>query len=328
MVNEGYLKDKAIKGKPIMTKTSIDKVLVTIDGSERSFETVIYLAALPALCEAKINLLHIYPKIHASYYEIAEKAAGMKLANSLRIWEQQQRQKIEMCMEKCRDVLLAADFNPQHIQISINHCRHGIARDIVEETDNGYMALFLRRRGISSLPALVMGSVALKLFNAVNDVPLIFAGRKAANNRILIAIDHFEEALRAVEFVKKMVRGKTFKIGFISVIRRDSVPPHAFSEDGDGNIDPNIYEKKFNELFNMVRERLESEGIRPENIHSEIVKNSFSRAGAIVEKAERENYSTIVIGRRNTARTRSFYIGRVSNKIIQISPKQHVWIVP
>lgn len=305
----------------------IDRVLVAVDGSERSLETVHYLSGMPAMFKAQINLLHIFPQHRERYFILAEKYIGVNESNTLRVWEQQQRLKIEGYMDCCRQILLDADFHPEQVKISIRHCRKGIARDIVEEAGKGYDAVVLRRRGMSSLPSLVMGSVALKLFNGIQDVPLIFAGRQYFNNRVLIGVDRPEEAFRAVDFVGRMARREPIEVGLIYVLRRDQWPPEVFSDPANSKLYQDIFDEEIKAVFNQSRERLESFGIKPENIDSRIVKNAFSRAGAIVAAADEGNYSTIVIGRSRVPRANTFFIGRVSNKIIQIGPKQHFWIV-
>jgi nucleotide-binding universal stress UspA family protein len=57
------------------------------------------------------------------------------------------------------------------------------------------------------------------------------------------------------------------------------------------------------------------------------VTEAASRAGTIVELAEKEEAGTIVAGRRGHSTVRDFTIGRVSSKILQLSSGQAVWIV-
>ena len=52
-----------------------------------------------------------------------------------------------------------------------------------------------------------------------------------------------------------------------------------------------------------------------------------SRAGAIIEQAKLGGYGTIVLGRRGLSKIPEFFIGRVSNKVIQMAKERAVWIV-
>ncbi len=309
-----------------MIGTSIQSVLVAVDGSDRSIETVRYLAQMAKMPDLKINLFHVRNETHESYYELARQSLGNKGVDTLKVWEKQQWAKIQSYLKKCSDVLLEAGVAPEKIKTTVQRCRQGIARDIVAEADRGYDALFLRRRGMSSLPALVMGSVALKLFNSAAEVPLVLAGRQPANHRILIAVNQLDEALRAADFVGRMAAfGEKIEVGLISVLRRD-VWPTEEGESGDGAV-PGEANIDLEALFDTVNTRLTEWGIKRDSIHNLVVKDAFSRAGAIVEAAEKGNFSTIVVGRNRVSRVNTFFIGRVSNKIIQIGPKQHFWIV-
>ena len=53
----------------------------------------------------------------------------------------------------------------------------------------------------------------------------------------------------------------------------------------------------------------------------------MSRAGAIVNAAEKGDWSTIVVGRRGLSRVSDFFMGRVSNKVVHAGRKDTVWIV-
>ncbi|UCD80927.1 MAG: universal stress protein, partial [Desulfobacterales bacterium] len=52
-----------------------------------------------------------------------------------------------------------------------------------------------------------------------------------------------------------------------------------------------------------------------------------SRAEAIVNEARKQNYGTIVMGRRGLSQVKSFFIGRVTNKVIYLVKDRSVWVV-
>ncbi len=52
-----------------------------------------------------------------------------------------------------------------------------------------------------------------------------------------------------------------------------------------------------------------------------------SRAGAIVEEAKRGGCGTIVMGRRGLSKVEEFFMGRVSNKVINLARDMAVWLV-
>ncbi len=79
--------------------------------------------------------------------------------------------------------------------------------------------------------------------------------------------------------------------------------------------------------MNEAKSRLKKTGFSEEQISSEILTYQKSRAAAIVKKATKGSYDTIVLGRRGLTAVGDFGIGRVSRKILQFAYRSTVWIV-
>ena len=73
--------------------------------------------------------------------------------------------------------------------------------------------------------------------------------------------------------------------------------------------------------------RLEKAGLRPDQISTKTASGVASRAKAIVEEAKNGGYGTIVVGRRGLSRVEEFFMGRVSNKVMQLAQAMAVWVV-
>lgn len=310
-----------------MVDPNYNRLLVAVDGSERSIRTARYLAEMPAFFNMEVNLFNVFSSIPESYYDMGKEPASVKITAGLYAWEQQQRRLIEKQMQKCRKILLSSDYNPAKIRPTIHKRRKGVARDIIAESKKGYCAVVLRRRGMSDLKGLIMGSVALKLLNGINTVPLIFAGRKPNNRRVLIAVDCSDNAQRAVAFAGTMLGGFDYTVGLVSVLRGEQ--PQTI---GNGSAD--IFDQYLAEMepqvgqaLNRAKDRLVAAGVDVQEISIEIVKGAHSRAAAIVDAAERGDYDTIVLGRRGLSRVEQFFAGRVSTKVLHVGRRHNVWIV-
>ena len=72
---------------------------------------------------------------------------------------------------------------------------------------------------------------------------------------------------------------------------------------------------------------LETQGADVSRIKTKIVPGVYSRAAAIFGEAQEENCGTIVVGRRGLSRVEEFYIGRVSNKVLQLALDMSVWVI-
>jgi len=310
-----------------MPKSSISRILVPIDESPRSIQTVQYLAGLTPLVDAKVHLFHVFSPIPRSYYDLAREPAHVRLWGNVLAWEHQQRKNIAAHMEKCRSILLAADFHPQRIKTIVQDRQQDVAREIIERAASDYDALFMRRRGMSKLAGLVMGSVAHKLLDHVDKVPLIFAGRKPDNRRILIGLDLSENAIRAVDFVGRVVDGGGYSICLAAVVRGAGGQEAAGLQDDGGAKVYQTYEAEVMEAMARAKSRLVAWGSAPEAIQTAVITNAVSRTGALMELALKDDYNTIVVGRKGISGLNNFLIGRVSHKLLQVGRKHNIWIV-
>jgi nucleotide-binding universal stress UspA family protein len=310
-----------------MADANIKKLLVAMDGSERALRTAKYLAQMPAFCNMQINLFNVFAGVPESYFDLRREPASINITAGLYSWEKMQRGQIEQHLQKCRSILLSADYNPAKVQTTIKKRRVGIARDIIAESKKGYTAVVLRRRGMGGLQGLVLGSVAMKLLNGIESVPIIFAGRKANSRRVLVAVDGSDNAMRAVDLVAETLGGFDFAVGLVTVLRAEAQPEQAPGVESTFKSYLEEVEPEVRKALNKAQERLIAAGFDDSNLSLEIVRGAQSRAAAIVDVADKGGFDTIVLGRRGLSRVEQFFAGRVSTKVLQIGQKHHVWIV-
>jgi nucleotide-binding universal stress UspA family protein len=310
-----------------MVDANSKKLLVSMDGSERALRTAEYLAQMPAFYNMQINLLNVFAGVPESYFDLGREPASVNITAGMYAWEKMQRGQIEQHLQKCRNILLSADYNPAKVQTIIKKRRVGIARDIIAESNKGYTAVVLRRRGMGRLQGLVMGSVALKLLNGIDSVPIIFAGRKTNRRRVLVAVDGSDNAMRAVDLVADMLGGFDYAIGLVTVLRAEA--PVVQAPDADSTFKSYLedVEIEVRKALNKARERLLAAGFDDSSLSLEFIRGAQSRAAAIVDVADKGDFDTIVLGRRGMSRVQQFSTGRVSTKVLQIGQKYNVWIV-
>ena len=245
----------------------------------------------------------------------------------VRAWEIEQKKKVRDFMEKAGRVLLQAGFPEEDVSVKIQKRKQGIARDIIKEAREGYDAVVARRRGLGALRGIVLGSVANKLLEKLNFLPFLLIGRTAITNRFLLAFDGSPGAMQAVKFVGSTLADTYFKICLVHVIRSSlgAKPayqrlslPREFIENAEIAIAPRIEE---------ARNVLLQSGFNENRIATKIITGVQSRAAAIVKEARQENYDTIVLGRRGLSQIRTFFIGRVTNKVIHLARERTVWVV-
>ena len=109
--------------------------------------------------------------------------------------------------------------------IRIQKRKRGVARDIIAEAHNGYDAILVRRRGLTGLKNVIVGSVTGKLLEKLTFLPVLIAGRKPVNRKVLVAVDGSPCAARAVRFVAEMFSPfDDYRVRLVHVVRSGTDP--------------------------------------------------------------------------------------------------------
>jgi len=291
------------------------KILLALDASDYSFEIAKYVSEIPYFQKTEAVLFSVFNKISESYYDLKNDPQYGKKIRNIEAWELQNRISLEEYLLGAERILLDAGFPRDNVIVEICKRKKGIARDIMKEAKAGYSAVVVGRKGISRLGGIVLGSVATKLLEQLVFVPLIVVGKDTGPGKILIGIDGSEGAMRAVDYVATTLGKSEFEAKLVYVIRSTA---EDYVKDAKREIE---------DVFDQAKKRLKKSGFQSSQIKSKIITGVHSRAGAIVEEARQENYGTIVVGRRGLSKVQEFFMGRVSNKIIQLAKENVVWIM-
>jgi len=303
------------------------KILVLLDGSQRSLMTVDYISRMPMFHGNQIVLYHVFSGIPESYRDLEKEPASVHASEELKIWEKEKRYSMDIYMKHARKRLIDAGCDESAVEVKIHDREQGVARDILQEAEKGYDAIVLRRRGMTKLEGLPMGSVASKLLAKIIYLPIQVAGRKEPNNRILIGVDGSEAAAQAVDYVAAQIGSYDYTVGLIHVIRGigKSMPDYPDLDMRPASLE--MAEKHMHEHFKGLRDRLLSAGVKSENITQKIITGAHSRSGSIVMEAEFGDFSTIAVGRRGHSKVQEFAMGRVCQKVVQVGRYHTVWII-
>ncbi len=304
------------------------KLLVAVDGSEYALEAVRYISKIAPFKKTRVVLFHVYEKLPKVYKDLErETQFDHRMAREIDALKMRQEAALQEYMQRAKQILLDAGFSPDATGEKTCVEEKGIARDIVSEAQSDYSGVVIGRKGISDYEGLVLGSISTKLIEKIDSVPLLVIGKGAKPGKILLALDGSEGAMQAVDYVGKTVGGPDFELALIHVIRGGEA-----SKSGYHLIvltDEYIEEakEKINANFEEAKSRLIELGFKPNQISTKIITGVYSRAVAIFEEAKEGDYGTIVLGRRGLSKVREFFMGRVSNKLIQLAKGQGVWVV-
>ena len=303
------------------------RILLPLDGSERSLGTVRYITKIKPFHQMQVVLFHVHAGLPESYFDLGKDPRSTGTVAYVRAWEIEQKKKARDYMEKAVRILLQAGFPEEDVSVKIQKRKQGIARDIIKEAREGYDAVVARRRGLGALRGIVLGSVANKLLEKLNFLPFLLVGRTAVGNRILLAFDGSPGAMQAVNFVGSILGSSDYKVCLLYVIRGGTEAAPGYQ----GIFSPRQYVEGAStdmvSRFDEAKTVLAQSGFQEDKISTKMVVGVQSRAAAIVKEARQENYDTIVLGRRGLSQVRTFFIGRVTNKVIHMARERTVWVV-
>jgi nucleotide-binding universal stress UspA family protein len=230
-------------------------------------------------------------------------------------------------MGKARQMLIDAGFPEEAVTVKIKQSEKGIARDIVEEAKDGYLAVIINRRCEGGLPEPFLGSNASKVIQRLHFVPIFIAGKRLPGKNILVALDRSEGAMRAVDFVGELMSGYDFKVTLLHVIRDGEHIKSSPSYESLPKEEVQTAEQNVSAVFDEAKRRLIGHGFKSDHVTSKVITGVSSLPRAIVQEAEQGGHSPIVIGRRGLSKFQEFFMGSVSNQVIQIGAEQAVWVV-
>ncbi len=315
-----------------------DRILVSVDGSEHSLQTVRYVSSILDRNRFEVVLSHVVTKVPESFMDFENKIPAYHYRIvSVDAWEKQQQKGIREFMEKARAILLDAGFPDEAIALKIEDRKVGIARDISAESRNGYKALVVGRRGLSDFKDLMLGSVAEHILGLVS-IPMWIVGGSRRPAKVLACLDGSEGSMLCLPHLADVLdTSKDFEITLFHAVRSFSgfrnFMREVFSSEGDkatiAKIDSEL--DKVASLmapsFDKATATLISHGVDGARMHHKIVRGAANSAQAIMEEAEKGEYDTILVGRRGLSKVEEFIMGRVSNKVVHMAKERTVWVV-
>jgi nucleotide-binding universal stress UspA family protein len=87
--------------------------------------------------------------------------------------EDKKRDLLTEAVKKGKQILLEAGFAKENIKTKTDVKNRGVARDILDEAENGYDLIVLGRRGLSGIKEFFMGSISQKVINGAGDISVL-----------------------------------------------------------------------------------------------------------------------------------------------------------
>src|SRR5208337_1556662 len=99
--------------------TSKNRVLLVIDGSYQSLETVNYVNQVLPPNNSEVVMLHITSKVPEAFWDLGKDPVWQQKVQTVRSWETQQEIRINVFMEKAGQVFTDAGFPDSAVKADV-----------------------------------------------------------------------------------------------------------------------------------------------------------------------------------------------------------------
>jgi len=314
-----------------------NRILIGIDGSVQSFNAAAYISGIMAPENTKIVLYHVDAEVMDLYFDVEDKPEKLEMDKaSYTDWIAMRKKNMTSRLEKTRNMFIEKGFAGKDIEIITREIEVGVTRDIIEESRRDYDLLVVGKTGVRCVTGITTGSVTGKLISKIFHIPMVVVEGRPEISRFLTGFDGSKGSISAIRSMYKYTTpSKQFTI--CHVIRSMNMLAgdfDVFSSSIDKGFYPEfdvqrvMHQKKTIELaMNIEKDWLISQGVPSSNVQTAVMEGYMSRSQALIEKAKKEGYGSLVLGRRGHSAVLEFFMGRVGRKVIQMSDSMAVWIM-
>ena len=305
------------------------KILLAVDDSVHSKNAVNYVVNMASTVKKpKFTLFHVQPCVSQYLLEEAEK--NLKAKAELKNLIRKNGEASQRILEKCKTQMVNMGIGENCIEMTTQPRILGIAKDIIDRAQQGlYDAIVVGRRGLSRIQKAFMGSLAADLVEHSKIIPVWVVDGEIKSQKIMLAIDGSESSLKAVDHLSFMVGGNPdVKITLYHVIPRVGEYCVVDFTVKYGNMEEIVAHgarRCIEDFYAVAQKKMRRAGIEEGQWNIKTVKRTANVGKAIVDEAKKEDYGTVVIGRRGTGR--SFFTGSVSRFVIDNSAHKALWLV-
>ena len=315
-----------------MTKKKEKIIVVPIDGSENALKSLDYINRIfGPNHNLRSSLVYILPKLPSILVEDSKKSR--ETADQLQQIEKRSSQMAERILTEAKDRLMQVGFTQKAVEAVFRKIEVGVARDICSWAEKSIKAdaIIISSRGRSRLEAFFTGEIANKVLEYVKLCPVWMVKGRVKSKNILLAIDHSENAMRAVDHAGFMLSGTDANVTVFHSKRdlRRFVPAEVLDEFPGVQ---KFWQKKAGDVvapyMKKAREILIEAGLAENQISVKLVDGSRSAARDILEESEKNSIGTIMLGKKGSSAVQDYSLGSITKKVLDGASNMAVCIVP
>lgn len=307
------------------------KILIAVDGSSATDHAVDYVGMMQGalIKELNVTLLFIMKPVPPFMRRAGQ--SDPAIYKQLKSLEKSNWDEAQKVLGMAKERLIKHGMAEEVIDTKPMPRAVGAAKDILFEAEHGlYDAVVLGRRGLSKAQELFLGSVTNKVVQHASRLPIWVVGGRVTSRKVLCAVDGSEGSLKAVDHMAFLLGGNPdcqvtlFHVGatLANYCTLD------FSEDIKEKIEGELMSSDaecMDDFFSRAVKVLTDAGLEMEQVQTKSVRAKLGVASAIVSQMKKNDYGTVVLGRRGE--NRSFFLGHVSDNVLTKSEDHAVWIV-
>ncbi len=316
-------------------------ILIAVDGSEQSPETVRYVGNLFPDGRAKITLLHVMDLLPKDLSDYRSGPDPRYEVSGVREWAYEQVGRVEAFMENTMRLLIGMGYRKEDITVVVRDRVLDTVRDIAQEGQRGGGdALVVGHSVVSLIRGLPLENISEGLVALLSRLPVWVVGGSPDTNKILIAVDNSRDAKtkRVLNYVADFFPNPPHpEFLLLHVSSRRTLPEPELrglrsvheSRDWTERVERDFRagEHGMESYFQECIAEMARRGINRNRVKTKVLDESTSRSEAIVREGLDGNYGTIVIGRKALSKIDEAIRGRVSSKILQLATNNAVWVV-
>ena len=305
------------------------KILLAVDDSIYSKYTIVYAAKMASITsQLNYTLFHVLPTL--SQYLIDEAKTDFQAKADLKKIMLRNQEKAIRFLNNYKDQMVKMGIKEDRIDIIAQPKMLGMARDVLEHAQKGlYDAICIGRRGLTRLQATFSGSVTKKLLQHSQFIPVWVVDGEVESKKVMAAVDGSESSLRAVDHLCFMLMDNhEVKITIFHVSAKLGDYCEIDFNDTDGELEKFIVEgdkRCVQNFYTHALKKFKDAGIGEDRILIKEVKPRMNVGKAIISELKKGNYGTVVLGRRGISR--SFFMGKVSEYVIEKIENRALWLV-
>lgn len=306
------------------------KILLAIDGSIHSRKAIEYTVKMESVIkDVHYTLLNIQPKI--SEFLIEDARMDSKARAALKEVINKNQENSVTLLNEAKESMIRLGVEENKIETATQPVVMGTAKAILDYSKQALCdAIVLGKKGISRLAESFIGSVSNSVLEHTDVTPVWAVGGDVESPKIMIAVDGSESALNAVDHVS-FVLGENPEIEITLLHVAPRLRDYCtidFEEEGDPlrEIIAQGDKRCIDTFYTHAEQRFREAGLKESQINIKQVKSTINIGKTIVTEAQKENYGTIVVGRRGA--NNSFFMGSVSRHVLTNASNCAVWLVP